>query len=148
MAAIIDDGAGLAGEVSADAPGKRVFPGVACSPEAKPAPSGTAGNTVEQHPGAGSSRDQTTRAGQQGFRAFHAACRTLAGYEAIHMLRKGQARWLSDVDVRQQNQFIHQVVDRSVAAAAAQGSLRLHSCNRRAVETGLIGVDDAGLRMR
>jgi hypothetical protein len=44
----LDDGAGLAGEVSADAPGKRVFRGVACSPEAKPAPSGTAGNTVEQ----------------------------------------------------------------------------------------------------
>src|SRR5271163_102388 len=44
----LDDGAGLAGEVSADAPGKRVFRGVACSPKAKPAPSGTAGNTVEQ----------------------------------------------------------------------------------------------------
>ena len=44
----LDDGAGLAGEVSADAPGKRVFRGVACSPEAKPAPSGTAGNTVAQ----------------------------------------------------------------------------------------------------
>jgi IS6 family transposase len=28
---------------------------------------------------------------KQGFRAFHAACRTLAGYEAIHMIRKGQA---------------------------------------------------------
>src|SRR5580700_7668996 len=42
---------------------------------------------------------------KQGFRAYHAACRTLAGYEAIHMIRKGQARWLSDADVRQQNQF-------------------------------------------
>jgi hypothetical protein len=31
----LDDGAGLAGEVSADAPEKRVFRGVACSPEAK-----------------------------------------------------------------------------------------------------------------
>jgi hypothetical protein len=39
----------LAGEVSADAPGKRVISGVACSPEAKPAPSGAAGNTVDQY---------------------------------------------------------------------------------------------------
>src|SRR5271165_6124729 len=37
----LDDGAGLAAEVSADASGKRVlsFRGLACSPEAKPAPS-------------------------------------------------------------------------------------------------------------
>ena len=35
-----------------------------------------------------------------------------------------------------------------MAAAAAQSSFRLHSCNRRAVEAGLIGVDNAGLRMR
>ena len=27
----------------------------------------------------------------QGFRSFWAAWRTLAGYEAVHMLRKGQA---------------------------------------------------------
>jgi transposase-like protein len=43
---------------------------------------------------------------KQGFRAFQAARRTIAGYEAIHMMRKGQARWVSDHDVRQQNQFI------------------------------------------
>ena len=30
-------------------PGKGSFRGVACSPEAKPAPSGTAGNTVDQY---------------------------------------------------------------------------------------------------
>jgi IS6 family transposase len=29
----------------------------------------------------------------QGFRSFWAAWRTLAGYEAIHMIRKGQACW-------------------------------------------------------
>jgi hypothetical protein len=45
-------------------------------------------------------------------------------------------------------QDVVQVLDRAVAAAAAQSSFRLHSCNRRAVETGLVGVDDAGLRMR
>ena len=41
-----------------------------------------------------------------------------------------------------------QVLDRSMSAAAAQGSFLFHVCNRRAVEAGLIGVDDAGLRMR
>jgi hypothetical protein len=40
--AIFDDGAGLAAEASADAPGKGSFRGVACSREAKPAPSGAA----------------------------------------------------------------------------------------------------------
>jgi IS6 family transposase len=48
---------------------------------------------------------------KQGFRAFHAACRTLAGYEAIHMIRKGQARWLSHADVRQQNQSTDQLFE-------------------------------------
>ena len=43
---------------------------------------------------------------KQGFREFHAACRTIKGYEAIHMLRKGQVRWVSGTDVRPQNQVI------------------------------------------
>ena len=34
-----------------------------------------------------------------------------------------------------------------MSAAGAQGALRFHGWNRRAVEAGLIGVDDAGLRM-
>src|SRR6202023_3424972 len=42
----------------------------------------------------------------QSFREFRAAGRTIAGYEAMHMIRKGQARWVSDNDVRQQNQFM------------------------------------------
>jgi transposase, IS6 family len=46
---------------------------------------------------------------KQGFRAFDAACRTIAGYEAINMIRKGQARWVSNADVRRQNQFIDQL---------------------------------------
>jgi hypothetical protein len=33
------------------------------------------------------------------------------GYEARHMIRKGQARWLSDHDVRKQNQFIDKLFD-------------------------------------
>jgi transposase, IS6 family len=48
---------------------------------------------------------------QQGFRAFQAAQHTIAGYEALHMIRKGQARWVSGADVRQQNQFIDQLFE-------------------------------------
>ena len=33
---------------------------------------------------------------KQGFRAFHAARLTITGYEAIRMIRKGQARWVRD----------------------------------------------------
>ena len=45
-------------------------------------------------------------------------------------------------------QDVVQVLDRSMPAAVAQGSFRFHRGNRRAVEAGLIGVDDTGLRMR
>jgi transposase, IS6 family len=48
---------------------------------------------------------------KQSFREFRAAARTIAGYEAVHMIRKGQARWVSEHDVRQQNQFIDQLFD-------------------------------------
>ena len=48
---------------------------------------------------------------KQGFREFQAACRTIQGYEAMHMIRKGQARWVSGRDVRRQIQFIHQVFE-------------------------------------
>ena len=48
---------------------------------------------------------------KQGFREFHAARRTIAGYEAIHMIHKGQARWVSDDDVRQQNRCIDRLFD-------------------------------------
>ena len=44
---------------------------------------------------------------KQGFREFHAARRPIQGYEAIHMIRKGQARWVSGSDVRQQIQCIN-----------------------------------------
>jgi transposase-like protein len=33
---------------------------------------------------------------KQSFREFQAARRTIEGYEAMHMIRKGQARWVSD----------------------------------------------------
>jgi transposase-like protein len=46
---------------------------------------------------------------KQGFREFQAAQRTIQGYEAMHMIRKGQARWVNGSDVRRQNQFINQL---------------------------------------
>ncbi len=46
---------------------------------------------------------------KQGFREFHAAWRTIRGYEAMHMIRKGQARRVNGSDVRQQIQFINKL---------------------------------------
>ena len=46
---------------------------------------------------------------KQGFRDFQAAHRTIQGYEAMHMIGKGQARWVSGTDVRRQNQFVTQL---------------------------------------
>ncbi len=46
---------------------------------------------------------------KQGFRAFHAARRTIQGYEAMHMIRKGLARWVSGSDGRRQIQFINKL---------------------------------------
>ena len=45
-------------------------------------------------------------------------------------------------------QDVAQILDRPMSAAAAQGSFLFHRGNRRAIEAGLIRVDDAGLRMR
>ncbi len=51
---------------------------------------------------------------KQGFREFHAARRTIQGYEAMHMIRKGQARRVSGSDVQQQIQFINQLFEVAV----------------------------------
>jgi transposase-like protein len=48
---------------------------------------------------------------KQGFREFQAAQRTLQGYEAIHMMRKGQVRWVSGTDVLLQTRFIKKLFD-------------------------------------
>ena len=48
---------------------------------------------------------------KQGFREFQAARRTIQGYEAIHMLRKGQVRRVSGKDVRRQNRFIDRLFE-------------------------------------
>ena len=47
----------------------------------------------------------------QGFRAFHTARRTIQGYEAMHMIRKGPARWVSGADVRRQMQCINNLFE-------------------------------------
>src|SRR5437016_12045151 len=43
------------------------------------------------------------------FRSVGGALRTIAGYESMHMIRKGQIRWLQKADVVGQNRFIHQI---------------------------------------
>ena len=48
---------------------------------------------------------------KQGFREFQAARRTIQGYEAINMLRKGQVRRLPGTDVRRQNRFIERLFE-------------------------------------
>ena len=42
-----------------------------------------------------------------GFRSPEGAWRTIEGYEAMHMIRKGQVRWLDKGEVIGQRQFIH-----------------------------------------
>jgi transposase, IS6 family len=41
-----------------------------------------------------------------GFRSLDGAQRTIQGYEAMHMIRKGQVRWLSKHDIAAQARFI------------------------------------------
>ena len=41
-----------------------------------------------------------------GFRSFDGAQRTIQGYEAMHMIRKGQVRWLSKGNIAAQVRFI------------------------------------------
>jgi IS6 family transposase len=48
---------------------------------------------------------------KQGFREFQTAPRTVQGYEAINMIRKGQVRWVSGTDARRQVQFINKLFE-------------------------------------
>jgi IS6 family transposase len=50
---------------------------------------------------------------KQGFRDFGSARRTIRGYEAMHMIRKGQARWVSGRNARCQIQFIEKLFELS-----------------------------------
>jgi hypothetical protein len=47
---------------------------------------------------------------KQGFRSFEGAWRTIQGYEAIHMIRKGQVRWVPKGDMAVQVWLIHQIL--------------------------------------
>ena len=42
-----------------------------------------------------------------GFRSAEGALSTIEGYEAMHLIRKGQIRWLPKGDVVGQRRFIH-----------------------------------------
>ena len=48
---------------------------------------------------------------KQGFREFQAARRTIQGYEAVHMIRKGQIRWVAGNDLLRQIKFIDHLFD-------------------------------------
>ena len=48
---------------------------------------------------------------KQGFREFQSARQTIQGYEAIHMIRKGQIRWVAGHDLLRQIQFIDNLFD-------------------------------------
>jgi transposase, IS6 family len=48
---------------------------------------------------------------KQGFRAFQTARRTIQGYEAVHMIRKGQVRWVAGDSLLRQIQFIDSLFD-------------------------------------
>jgi len=43
------------------------------------------------------------------FRSVEGAVKTIAGYESMHMISKGQVRWLEKGDVAGQVRFVHQI---------------------------------------
>jgi transposase-like protein len=49
-----------------------------------------------------------------GFREFQAARRTIQGYEAVHMIRKGQMRWVAGDDLPRKIEFIEHLFDLAV----------------------------------
>jgi transposase, IS6 family len=49
-----------------------------------------------------------------GFRSFAGAERTIQGYQAMHMIRKGQVRWLAKGDIAEQIRFVKFIFGLSV----------------------------------
>ena len=45
-----------------------------------------------------------------GFRSVEGALRTIEGYETMHLIRKGQIRWLPKGDVMGQRRFVHAIL--------------------------------------
>jgi transposase-like protein len=58
---------------------------------------------------------------KQGFREFKAAARTIQGYEAMNMIRKGQIRWMSGNDVLRQISFIKKLFDLAFGPVRGSG---------------------------
>jgi transposase-like protein len=52
----------------------------------------------------------------QGFRSFHSAWRTIQGIETVHMIRKGQIRWLLKDDILGHAAFITRLFEVALAA--------------------------------
>ena len=48
--------------------------------------------------------------GEPGFRSVEVACRTIAGYAAMHAIRKGQVRWVAKGDAIEQREFIRTIL--------------------------------------
>lgn len=68
----------------------------------------------------------------QGFRSFHEARRTIQGYEVVHMIRKGQVRWLPKGDVLGLIVFLNEILRtergmKSLRDAYLRGIQRLSS---------------------
>jgi hypothetical protein len=89
-----------------------------------------AGIVLEQHSRTGSSSHQTSSERQACFREFQAARRTIQGYEAVHMIRKGQVR-----------------LRRPVSTAVAQRPFLLTVGDRGPVDRRQVGVDHPRLGM-
>jgi hypothetical protein len=65
-----------------------------------------AGQALEQHRGARPPARETADPSGLGFGGFWTARRTLVGFEAMAMIRKGQVQNIGDDDIRAQATFI------------------------------------------
>ena len=61
----------------------------------------------EQHHRAGPPLHQKRIVASQWFRSVQGAVNTIQGYEAMHMIRKGQIRWLQKGDIAGQVRFVN-----------------------------------------
>jgi hypothetical protein len=64
----------------------------------------------EQHHRTGSSVRKEAGNREPGFRSAPGALSTIAGYEAMNIIRKGQIRWLPKGDVAGQKRFIERTL--------------------------------------
>jgi transposase-like protein len=76
-------------------------------------------NIIEQDHRAAKRRVNT----KQGFRSFTGAWRTIQGYQALHMIRKGQVRWLPKGNIAAQVLIIDQGRIRNCPASRPKRSV-------------------------